>query len=497
MSDQPTVPAEPVKKSRFTLPSAYTILFALIVLAAIATWIIPAGIYNLNAVGEPVPGTYHEVPSHPSRIVVDSLTAPINGLYGIENAKGNINYYNSGSLFGAIDIALFILVIGGFLGVTMKTGAIEAGIGSLVHRMQGKERWMIPVLMSVFALGGTTYGMAEESLAFYALVITVMIAAGYDALTGVAIVLLGCGIGVLGSTVNPFATGIASGIAGISISEGIIGRLVILIVGLVIGILFVLRYADRVKREPSKSVVYDMKAENEARFRAVTGAGDVTLSGKQKTILAVFALAFGVMIYGVVPWEDIGIPFPTWWWWFPEMTASFLLFAIIIGLIGRMGEGALTTSFVDGARDLLGVALIIGIARGITVIMNNGQITDTILHWIENALGDTGATGFVILMFLLFLPLSFVIPSSSGLATLSMPITAPLAGFVGVSVALVVTAYQSASGVMNLFIPTSAVVMGGLAIARVPYGTYLRWVWPLLAVLTGLVAIVLVISAVL
>jgi uncharacterized ion transporter superfamily protein YfcC len=495
MSDQPTVPAEPVKKSRFTLPSAYTILFALIVLAAIATWIIPAGIYNLNAVGEPVPGTYHEVPSHPSRIVVDSLTAPINGLYGIENAKGNINYYNSGSLFGAIDIALFILVIGGFLGVTMKTGAIEAGIGSLVHRMQGKERWMIPVLMSVFALGGTTYGMAEESLAFYALVITVMIAAGYDALTGVAIVLLGCGIGVLGSTVNPFATGIASGIAGISISEGIIGRLVILIVGLVIGILFVLRYADRVKREPSKSVVYDMKAENEARFRAVTGAGDVTLSGKQKTILAVFALAFGVMIYGVVPWEDIGIPFPTWWWWFPEMTASFLLFAIIIGLIGRLGEGALTTSFVDGARDLLGVALIIGIARGITVIMNNGQITDTILHWIENALGDTGATGFVILMFLLFLPLSFVIPSSSGLATLSMPITAPLAGFVGVSAALVVTAYQSASGVMNLFIPTSAVVMGGLAIGRVPYGTYLRWVWPLLAVLTGLVAIVLVISA--
>jgi uncharacterized ion transporter superfamily protein YfcC len=495
VTDQPTVPAEPEKKSRFTLPSAYTILFALIVLVAIATWIIPAGIYNLNAAGEPVPGTYHEVPSHPAHILRDSLTAPINGLYGIENAKGNINYYNSGTLFGAIDIALFILVIGGFLGVTMKTGAIEAGIGSLVQRMRGRERWMIPVLMSVFALGGTTYGMAEESLAFYALVITVMIAAGYDALTGAAIVLLGCGIGVLGSTVNPFATGIASGIAGIPISEGIIGRLVILLVGLAIGIFFVLRYADRVKKDPTKSLVYDMKAENEARFRTVTNAGDVTLTGKQKTILAVFALAFVVMIYGVVPWEDIGIPFPTWWWWFPEMTASFLLFAIIIGLIGRMGEGDLTTSFVDGARDLLGVALIIGIARGITVIMNNGQITDTVLHWIEKALGDTGATGFVILMFLLFLPLSFVIPSSSGLATLSMPITAPLAGFLGVSAALVVTAYQSASGVMNLFIPTSAVVMGGLAIARVPYGTYLRWVWPLLAVLTGLVAIVLVISA--
>jgi uncharacterized ion transporter superfamily protein YfcC len=489
-------PAEPPQtKSRFTLPSAYTILFALIVLAAIATWVIPAGIYNLNPEGEPIPGTYHEVASHPARILVDSLTAPINGLYGIEDAKGNINYYNSGTLFGAIDIALFIIVIGGFLGVTMKTGAIQAGIGSLVERMRGRERWMIPVLMGVFALGGTSYGMAEESLAFYALVITVMIAAGYDALTGAAIVLLGCGIGVIGSTVNPFATGIASGIAGVPISEGIIGRLVILIVGLAIGIFFVLRYAERVKKDPTKSVVYDLKEDNEARFRAESESGAIELTGTHKVILAVFTLAFVVMIYGVIPWEDLGIPFPTWWWWFPEMTASFLLFAIIIGLIGRMGEGVLTTSFVDGARDLLGVALIIGIARGITVIMNNGQITDTVLHWVERALGDTGEAAFAIVMFALFLPLSFLIPSSSGLATLAMPITAPLAGFVNVSAALVVTAYQGASGIMNLFIPTSAVVMGGLAIARVPYGTYLRWVWPLLAMLTGLVVVVLAVSA--
>jgi uncharacterized ion transporter superfamily protein YfcC len=322
-----------------------------------------------------------------------------------------------------------------------------------------------------------------------------MIAAGYDALTGASIVLLGCGIGVLGSTVNPFATGIASGIAGVPISDGIVGRLVILLAGLAIGIFFVLRYADRIKKDPSKSMVYDLKAENEARFQGQGQTGAVTMTGTQKAVLALFALAFVVMIYGVIPWEDIGIPFPTWWWWFPEMTASFLLFAIIIGVVGRLGEGTLTSSFVDGARDLLGVALIIGIARGITVIMNNGQITDTILHWIEKALGDTSAVVFLLLMFLLFLPLSFVIPSTSGLATLSMPIIAPLAGFLGVSTALVVTSYQSASGVMNLFIPTSAVVMGGLAIARVPYGTYLRWVWPLLASLTALVAVVLAISA--
>ena len=164
----------------------------------------------------------------------------------------------------------------------------------------------------------------------------------------------------------------------------------ILLGGLAIGIFFVLRYADRVKRDPSKSVVYHMKADNEARFRAEGQAGSAVLTGTHKAILAVFALAFAVMIYGVIPWEDLGIGLPTWWWWFPEMTASFLLFSIIIGLIARMREAELTSSFVDGARDLLGVALIIGIARGITVIMNNGQITDTVLHWVENALGDTG-----------------------------------------------------------------------------------------------------------
>jgi len=485
-------PVEPPRKRRFTLPSAYTILFALIVLMAIATWLIPAGVYDRDKEGAPKPGTYHEVKSNPQRILIDSLTAPINGLYGIEDEKGNINYYNSGTLFGAIDVALFIIVIGGFLGVTMQTGAIQAGIGRLVLRLRGRERWMIPILMGVFALGGTTYGMAEESLAFYALVITVMIAAGYDALVGAAVLLLGCGIGTLGSTLNPFATGIASGFAGTSISEGLISRLVILLVGLAIGTWFVLRYADRVKRDPTASVVHDMKEDNEARFRATAGEGDVqVLTGTHKVILAIFGLAFVVMMYGVIPWEDLGVGLPTLWWWFPEMTASFLLFAVVIGLIGRMSEVRLTESFIAGARDLLGVALIIGIARGITVIMNNGQITDTVLHWAELALGDVGKAAFSIVMYLLFLPLSFLIPSSSGLATVSMPIMAPLASFVNVPKDLVVTAYQSASGLMNLFIPTSAVVMGGLAIARVPYGRYVRWVLPLLAMLAVVTIVVL------
>jgi uncharacterized ion transporter superfamily protein YfcC len=488
MSDQPTAvdpgaPAAPPEepKRRFTLPSAYTILFALIVVTAILTWIIPAGRYQLNAEGSPIPGTYKEVPASPQRILRDSLNAPINGLYGIQDkATGNVGPFNSGELFGAIDVALFILVIGGFIGITMKTGAIQAAIALLVRKLKGKERWLIPLLMTVFAIGGTTFGMAEESLAFYVLIITVMIAAGYDALVGAAVILLGAGIGVLGSTVNPFATGIASGFANVSLSDGLVGRLIILVVGLAFGIWFVLRYAERVRKDPTKSLVFDMKQANEEHFSAATGddGEQIAMTGEQKVVLGLFGGAFLVMIYGVIPWEDLGIGLPTLWWWFPEMTASFLLFAIIIGLVGKMKEGELTTTFVEGAKDLLGVALIIGIARGITVVMNNGQITDTVLHWAETALGDVGEAAFAIVMYGLFLPLSFLIPSSSGLATVSMPIMAPLADFAGVNRALVVTAYQSASGLLNLVTPTSAVVMGGLAIARVPYGKYLRWSSP-------------------
>jgi uncharacterized ion transporter superfamily protein YfcC len=485
-------PATPAPAARgLKLPSAYTILFILIVITALATWIIPAGAYDTDADGQPIPGTYHQVESNPQRIVVDSLMAPINGLYGVEGEDGSISVWNSGELFGAIDVALFILVIGGFLGVTMKTGAIQAGIARIVDRLRGRERLMIPILMSVFAIGGTTFGMAEESLAFYALIITVMIAAGYDAMVGAAVLLLGCGIGVLGSTINPFATGIASGFAGVSIEEGIVGRLVILVVGTIIGIVFVMRYAAKVKADPSASLAKDAPATASA---AAASGDETTLSGRRAAALGLFALAFVVMIYGVIPWEDLGIGLPTLWWWFPEMTASFLLFAILIGIVGRMGEGDFTSTFVDGARDLLGVALIIGIARGITVIMTNGLITDTVLNAAEQVVAGLGGVAFINLMYGLFLPLSFLIPSSSGLATVAMPIMAPLASFANVPPELVVTAYQSANGLVNLVTPTSAVVMGGLAIARIGYGTWIRFVLPVLVLLALLTMAVLTVA---
>ena len=237
-------------------------------------------------------------------------------------------------------------------------------------RLKGREKWMIPILMGLFALGGTTEGMAEETLAFYVLLTPVMIAAGYDSLTAVAMILLGADIGVLGSTVNAFSTVIASNAAGVPFIEGLMLRLAILVVSFAATVAYVMRYAARVKADPSRSLVLEHKEENEVHFRSVSDA-NIDFTGLHKIVLLLFGAAFAVMIWGV----SLG------GWWMAEMSGLFLFAGIAIGLIGRLGEKGVVDTFVDGARDLLGVALIIGLARGIVVIMDAGHITDTILHW--------------------------------------------------------------------------------------------------------------------
>jgi uncharacterized ion transporter superfamily protein YfcC len=320
-----------------------------------------------------------------------------------------------------------------------------------------------------------------------------MIALQYDAVTGVAVILLGCGIGVLASTINPFATGIASQFAGVSLADGLVGRLVMLVLGGAIGIWYVMRYASRVKADPSKSLVYKMKEDNERHFLKRQAAEDLPeMTGQRKVILILFGLAFLIMIVSVIPWSDLGITrIATRFWWFPELTALFLFFAIVIGIVGRMGEQELVNGFIDGARDLLGVALIVGLARGVSVVMNNGLIIDTVLHWAEQLVSGMGGVAFINTVAAMYLPLSFLIPSSSGLATVSMPIMAPLADFAGVPRPLVVTAYQSANGLINLVTPTFAVVAGGLALGRVPLNTWWKFAMPLVFMLAGMIVVVL------
>jgi uncharacterized ion transporter superfamily protein YfcC len=480
------------KKSRFTFPTAYTILALLIVVMALLTFVIPAGKYDTDRDGAPIPGTYHTVEPSPQRLS-DVFLAPVNGTYGIEDLQGNVGAYNSGALYGAINVAFFILMIGGFLGVTMKTGAIDAGIAWVVKRLGAKGKLLIPILMVIFAAGGTSYGMAEESLAFYPLIIAALIALGYDALTGVAVIMLGAGIGVLGSTINPFATGIASGFAGISIADGLIQRIIILVAGTALGIWWVMRYAGKVKGDPSKSRVADMKEANEKHFlRSEAQAEAPEFTTRRKVVLALFGLSFLIMMIGVIPWSDLGITrIATRWWWFAELAALFMIMGIIIGIVARMREQELVNNFIDGARDMVGVALVVGLARGISVIMTNGMIIDTVLHWCEQVLAPLGQVAFINVIYLLYLPLSFLIPSSSGLATVTMPIMAPLAQFAGVPASLVVTAYQSASGLLNLFTPTFAVVAGGLMIGRVPFSSWWKFVLPLVLILAVMTIIVL------
>lgn len=452
---------------KFRMPTAYTILFALLVLVAVATWLIPAGMYE-RVDGLPVAGSYHAVVRQ-GQGAGDVILASFQGFYD------------------AVDIAVFILMVGGFLGVVMKIGAIDAGVAGVVDALGGREILLIPVLMILFSLGGTSFGMWEETMAFFPLLIPVFIAAGYDAVVGIAVVLLGSGAGVIAGTVNPFATGIASGFAGVSLGDGILIRILMLVVCDAAVIAYVMRYAAQVKRDPGRSIVADL----ETGMTLKTGEDTPTLDGKKKLVLVLFALVFLIMVYAVIPFDEIGLPLPTLGWWFDELGGLFLVGGIAVGLLYGLGEERTIEAFVSGAAELLGVAFIIGISRGITVLMNSGAITDTVLYWGEQALEGASSLMFVLLVYLIYLPLSVLIPSSSGLATLSVPILAPLGQFAGVGGDLIVTAFQAASGLVNLVTPTAAVVMGALALGHVPYDRWLRFAWKITAILLGITLVFL------
>ena len=460
---------------KFRMPTAYTILFLLLILVAAATWVIPAGAYQRAGEEEaPVAGTYQTVEQQPQG-PGDVILASFQGFYD------------------AADVALFILMVGGFLGVVMKTGAIDAGVSNVIRLLGGKEILLIPVLMILFSLGGTSFGMWEETMAFYPLLIPVFVSAGYDPLVGIAVVLLGSGAGVLASTVNPFATGIASGFAGVSLGDGLMVRLVMLVLFDAIAIWYVMAYAAKVRSHPERSLA----AGSGHKFVRPAGGDVPILTFRRKVVLALFAAVFLVMTYAVIPFDEIGVPVPTLGWWFSELSGLFLAGGVMIGLVYGLGEVETVEAFVSGAADLIGVGFIIGISRGITVLMDGGQITDTVLYWGERALEGAGSVAFILLVYLIYIPLSILIPSSSGLATLSVPILAPLGEFAGIGSSLIVTAFQSASGLVNIITPTAAVVMGGLALGEVPYDRWVRFVWKLILIFFLLTLAFLAVSAIL
>ncbi|MFE3610152.1 YfcC family protein [Streptomyces goshikiensis] len=503
----PSVPGEgePAPAARkFAFPSALTILALVTVAVWLLAFLVPAGTYDRDADGAPVAGTYHRVPGSRSftERLNDLFLAPVNGLYGIRDpVTQEVGPTFTGALYGSAGVFLFVLAIGAFITVVFATGALDRGIAFLAHRLRDRGALLIAAVMLVFSVLGTVEGFAEETLGFYGLLVPMMLALGYDRLVAAGTAILGAGIGVLCSTVNPFATGVASSAAGISLGDGIALRAAMWVVLTAVTILYVTRYARRVEKDPARSLCGFLPGDREQK---ATGADVVEpeLTRLHKTVLVVLVLVFGFMIFSVVPWAGAltgraDAAAYSWEldWSFPELSALFMCASVLVGLVARMGEAKLSATIIQGAADFISPALVIMLARGVTVIMNNSKITDTILHSIEGVVEGTSSGVFAVMVFLVNLPLAFLIPSTSGHATLAMPILAPLADFAGVSRALVVTAWQAASGWMNLWVPTTAVTIGGVALAKVGYDKYLRFVWPLLAILAVLICGFLVVGA--
>ena len=489
---------ETAKKKR-GMPSSFTILLALLAIVAVITVI--------------VSGTSGGAVT--AARLSDFCTAPIKGFAD------------------ALPVCLFVMILGGFLGMMTETGALDNGIAVLVQKLKGNEIMLIPVLMLIFSLGGTTYGMCEETVPFYALLAATMMAAGFDPMVGAATVLLGAGCGCLGSTVNPFAVGAAvdalTGV-GIEVNQSIIIGLgaVLWIVTTAMSIFFVMSYAKKVKADKGSTILsmQELKDAEEAHGKAASEVHkEVKLTGRQKGVLIAFAFTFVVMIVGFIPladlnegvanffdagavydadgnavvqgWSALITGLPIGQWYFDEASTWFFLMAVLIGIIGGLSEKQIVNTFITGAADMMSVVLVIALARGISVLMANTGLDVFVLDAAANALAGLSGVIFAPMSFLVYFGLSFLIPSTSGMATVSMPIMGPLAVKLGFSPEVMVMIFSAAIGVVNLFTPTSGAIMGGLALAKIEWTTWLKFALKLIVALSVVCAIILPVACVL
>ena len=489
---------ETAKKKR-GMPSSFTILLALLAIVAVITVI--------------VSGTSGGAVT--AARLSDFCTAPIKGFAD------------------ALPVCLFVMILGGFLGMMTETGALDNGIAVLVQKLKGNEIMLIPVLMLIFSLGGTTYGMCEETVPFYALLAATMMAAGFDPMVGAATVLLGAGCGCLGSTVNPFAVGAAvdalTGV-GIEVNQSIIIGLgaVLWIVTTAMSIFFVMNYAKKVKADKGSTILsmQELKDAEEAHGKAASEVHkEVKLTGRQKGVLIAFAFTFVVMIVGFIPladlnegvanffdagavydadgnavvqgWSALITGLPIGQWYFDEASTWFFLMAVLIGIIGGLSEKQIVNTFITGAADMMSVVLVIALARGISVLMANTGLDVYVLDAAAKALAGLSGVIFAPMSFLVYFGLSFLIPSTSGMATVSMPIMGPLAVKLGFSPEVMVMIFSSAIGVVNLFTPTSGAIMGGLALAKIEWTTWLKFALKLIVALSVVCAIILTVACVL
>ena len=492
--------AEPDKKG-FSFPSTMTVLVIVTFLVWLAAFLIPAGTYQHDENGVPQPGSYRQIdsPQDFGERVGDFFKAPVNGLYGLQDPEtGIVRPFGVGRLFGAVGVFAFVLAIGAFMTMVLATGALDVAIGKLAYALRARPWLVIVAVMALFALLGTTMGWGEETLGFYALLIPLLLALGYDRMSVAGMIIASTTVGAMASTVNPFSIGVASEFANTGIGDGIGLRWIGWVVLTTITIAYVVRYAQRAKANPDRSLVGFLPEDAEL-VKKEEAASHLVLTGRQKIILAITAFTFVLLVFSVIPWDSIlhleekvdpvtHVPLPNdpWWnlgWWFPELIALFLVAAVVVGLVAGFSEKQITTYIGRGFGDFIGAGVAVVLARGVTVILNNTQTIDTILSWMEDAVSGTSATSFIGLVFIINTGIAFVIPSSSGHATLAMPLLAPLGDFADVSRPLVVTGWSWGAGLARFITPTSAVVMAGIALAGVRYDKWIRFMLPLMGIL--------------
>ncbi len=500
-------------KKTFEFPTAFTVLFIILILAAILTYVVPAGFYSkLQYDSEQ---DVFLIENHKGEVTTLPATQEtLNNL----NIKMNISKFKDGSIkkpiaipdtyqrilqspqgplavimspiqgiMDTVDIMIFVLILGGIIGLVNRTGTFDAGIAALSKRTKGKEFLLVVFVVALIALGGTTFGLAEETIALYPILMPVFIASGYDAIVCIAAIYMGSSIGSMYSTVNPFSVVIASNAAGISFNEGLTFRIISLILATIITLIYIYRYARKVKRDPKNSLIYeDMGKIEEIFLKDYDPENVAPFNWRRILILITFLGAFPFMIWGVSKGG----------WWFPEMATLFLTVAIVIILVSGLSEKEAINTFIDGAADLVGVALIIGVARAINIVMDNGMISDTLLYYASSIIKNMNGGIFAAVQMILFSLLGFFIPSSSGLATLSMPIMAPLADTVGISRDIVVTAYNWGQGWMAFITPTG-LILATLEMVDVTYNKWIKFVLPLMGIIGVFSIVMLVIQTIL
>lgn len=450
------------QKKKFELPHVYTIAFALIILFAVLTWIIPSGQFERTtmetAAGErsvAVAGTYH---------TVDKIDEDGNDL---RQGLGAVLMAPTLGIQAAADVVAFVLLIGGTFAIITKTNAINAGMSRVIRKLKNKDILIIPIVMTLLSIGGTTFGMSEEALPFYAIFLPIMMGLGYDSMTAFLIVFMGPQLGYCASTINPFNVLISQGIAGIEGNPQLVFRFIQWIIFTALGIVWVMMYARKVKANPTSSITYHDDLHKREIFEVNDSDIDIPFTTRQKGVLIVFALGMALIVWGLI----------TKGWYMDEISMVFLGMGLLAGIVGGIKEKEMAEAFVAGMQDFAYAAVIIGIARGILVVAEGGMIIDTILNALATALAGVPTVIFTTMMYIVQSLLTILIPSSSGLSALTMPIMAPLTELMGANPEAAVTCLQYANQVTNTISPTAGMTVAGLAVCKISFPQWWKTCW--------------------